>query len=115
MKMEVFCSHISLSWTRFISPSLHIPHSFSANQMTVSVTGATGFIGKRLVQRLHTVKDFPGIIIAEEAGWEGCIEGSNAVVNLAGMFISTRWSPEVGVGRSSILVFILCCQTDISF
>lgn len=23
------------------------------NQMTVSVTGATGFIGKRLVQRLH--------------------------------------------------------------
>lgn len=24
-----------------------------ANQMTVSITGATGFIGKRLVQRLH--------------------------------------------------------------
>ncbi|XP_021286115.1 epimerase family protein SDR39U1 homolog, chloroplastic [Herrania umbratica] len=133
MKMEVFCSPTSLSWTHFISPSLHIPHSFSvgetnkfrvfcgaaqsqkANQMTVSVTGATGFIGKRLVQRLHadnhnvrvltrsrskaesifSVKDFPGIIIAEEAGWKDCIEGSNAVVNLAGMPISTRWSPEI--------------------
>ncbi|XVF00991.1 hypothetical protein REPUB_Repub04eG0049800 [Reevesia pubescens] len=133
MKMEVFCSPTSLSWTHFISPSLHIPHSFSvgetnrfrvscsaaqsqkANQMTISVTGATGFIGKRLVQRLHEdshnvrvltrskskaelifpVKDFPGIIIAEEAGWKDCIEGSNAVVNLAGMPISTRWSPEI--------------------
>ncbi|XWS67816.1 hypothetical protein CRYUN_Cryun04dG0037700 [Craigia yunnanensis] len=83
--------------------------------MTVSVTGATGFIGKRLVQRLladnhnvrvltrskskaqliFPVKNFPGIIIAEEAGWKDCIEGSNAVVNLAGMPISTRWSPEI--------------------
>ncbi|GMI74483.1 GIANT CHLOROPLAST 1 [Hibiscus trionum] len=128
--MEVICSPASLSWTRSISPSLHLPHSVSvgetsrfrvscsasqsqkANQMTVSVTGATGFIGKRLVQRLHAdnhnvcvltrskskaelifpVKNFPGIKIAEEAGWKNCIEGSNAVVNLAGMPISTRWS-----------------------
>nr|KJB32607.1 hypothetical protein B456_005G248600 [Gossypium raimondii] len=128
--MEVFCS---LSWTHSISPRLHIPHPFSvgetnrfrvicsaaqsqkANQMTVSVTGATGFIGTRLVQRLHAdnhnvcvltrskskaetifpVKNFPGIVIAEEAGWKDCIEGSNAVVNLAGMPISTRWSPEI--------------------
>ncbi|OMO75539.1 Sugar nucleotide epimerase YfcH-like protein [Corchorus olitorius] len=130
--MKVFCSPTSLSWTHSISPSLHIPHSFSvgenkfrvfcaaaqsqkANQMTVSVTGATGFIGKRLVQRLHAdnhnvrvltrskskaqlifpVRDFPGIIIAEESGWKDCIEGSNAVVNLAGMPISTRWSAEI--------------------
>ncbi|XP_052881326.1 epimerase family protein SDR39U1 homolog, chloroplastic isoform X1 [Gossypium arboreum] len=128
--MEVFCS---LSWTHSISSRLHIPHSFSvgetnrfrvicsaaqspkANLMTVSVTGATGFIGTRLVQRLHAdnhkvcvltrskskaetifpVKNFPGIVIAEEAGWKDCIEGSNAVVNLAGMPISTRWSPEI--------------------
>ncbi|TYJ44362.1 hypothetical protein E1A91_A03G218500v1 [Gossypium mustelinum] len=128
--MEVFCS---ISWTHSISPRLHIPHSFSggetnrfrvicsaaqspkANLMTVSVTGATGFIGTRLVQRLHAdnhkvcvltrskskaetifpVKNFPGIVIAEEAGWKDCIEGSNAVVNLAGMPISTRWSPEI--------------------
>ncbi|KAK6916638.1 LOW QUALITY PROTEIN: NAD-dependent epimerase/dehydratase, partial [Dillenia turbinata] len=84
------------------------------NQMTVSVTGATGFIGRRLVQRLHKdnhkihvltrsrskaqlifpAKDFPHIMIAEETGWKDCIQGSNAVVNLAGMPISTRWSPE---------------------
>lgn len=45
------------------------------------------------------MKNFPGIVIAEEAGWKDCIEGSNAVVNLAGMPISTRWSPEVGIRR----------------
>lgn len=83
--------------------------------MTVSITGATGFVGKRLVQRLHSdnhkirvltrsrskaqlvfpVKEFPGIVIAEESEWKNCIQGSNAVVNLAGMPISTRWSPEI--------------------
>ncbi|OMO63735.1 hypothetical protein CCACVL1_22321 [Corchorus capsularis] len=64
------------------------PKSLSANQMTVSVTGATGFI----------VRDFPGIIIADESGWKDCIEGSNAVVNLAGMPRSIRWSPEAHPG-----------------
>ncbi|KAF7143431.1 hypothetical protein RHSIM_Rhsim05G0068100 [Rhododendron simsii] len=59
------------------------------NQMTVSITGATGFIGRRLVQRLHAdnhrvrvltrsrsnaqlifpVREFPGIVIAEEPKW----------------------------------------------
>ncbi|KAG6711798.1 hypothetical protein I3842_05G072000 [Carya illinoinensis] len=83
--------------------------------MTVSVTGATGFIGRRLVQRLHAdnhrirvltrsrskaelifpVKDFPGIVIAEEPGWKDCIQGSDGVVNLAGLPISTRWSSEI--------------------
>ncbi|XP_024464370.1 epimerase family protein SDR39U1 homolog, chloroplastic isoform X2 [Populus trichocarpa] len=89
--------------------------SDQTQKMTVSVTGATGFIGKRLVQRLHAdkhsvrvltrsrskaqlifpVKEFPGILIAEERDWKDCIQGSNAVVNLAGLPISTRWSPEV--------------------
>ncbi|XP_028965375.1 epimerase family protein SDR39U1 homolog, chloroplastic isoform X3 [Malus domestica] len=83
--------------------------------MTVSITGATGFIGRRLVQRLHAdnhsvrvltrsrskaelifpVKDFPGIMIAEEAQWKDSIQGSTGVVNLAGLPISTRWSPEI--------------------
>ncbi|KAJ7967247.1 epimerase family protein SDR39U1-like, chloroplastic [Quillaja saponaria] len=83
--------------------------------MTVSVTGATGFIGRRLVQRLladnhdvhiltrsrskaeliFPVKDFPRIKIAEEPGWKDCIQGSNGVVNLAGLPISTRWSSEI--------------------
>lgn len=43
------------------------------------------------------VKDFPGIVIAEEPGWKDCIQGSNGVVNLAGMPISTRWSSEVSL------------------
>ncbi|XP_038974751.1 epimerase family protein SDR39U1 homolog, chloroplastic isoform X2 [Phoenix dactylifera] len=84
-------------------------------QMVVSITGATGFIGRRLVQKLLSdkhkvrvltrsrtkaqfvfpVENFPEIIIAEEEEWRKCIEGSNAVVNLAGMPISTRWSPEI--------------------
>lgn len=34
-------------------------------------------------------------MIAEEPEWKDCIQGSNAVVNLAGMPISTRWSPEI--------------------
>ncbi|KAB1224553.1 hypothetical protein CJ030_MR2G028501 [Morella rubra] len=86
-----------------------------ANQMTVSVTGATGFIGRRLVQRLHAdnhrvhiltrsrskaelifpVKDFPEIVIAEEPEWKDSVHSSNGVVNLAGMPISTRWSSEI--------------------
>lgn len=82
--------------------------------MVVSVTGATGFIGRRLVQKLlsdnHKVHvltrsrakaqlvfsdNFPKLVIAEEREWEQSINGSNAVVNLAGMPISTRWSPEI--------------------
>ncbi|GKV21041.1 hypothetical protein SLEP1_g31069 [Rubroshorea leprosula] len=97
--------------------------------MIVSVTGATGFIGRRLVQRLHAddhsvrvltrlrskaelifpVKDFPGVIIAEEAEWKDCIQGSNAVVNLAGMPISTRWSAEVCCGGFLLLGYPLFC------
>ena len=46
------------------------------------------------------VKDFPGIVIAEEPGWKDCIPGSNGVVNLAGMPISTRWSSEVSMTYS---------------
>ncbi|MQM17318.1 hypothetical protein Taro_050285, partial [Colocasia esculenta] len=84
-------------------------------QMTVSITGATGFIGRKLVQKLlegnHEVRvltrskakaqlvfpaeSFPKLNIAEEHEWKQCIQGSTAVVNLAGMPISTRWSPEV--------------------
>ncbi|PKA66328.1 hypothetical protein AXF42_Ash007025 [Apostasia shenzhenica] len=85
------------------------------SQLTVAITGATGFIGRRLVQKLLTdnhnvhvltrsrrkaqsvfpVEKFPDIVISEEEDWKNCIEGSNAVVNLAGLPISTRWSSEV--------------------
>ncbi|XP_057966107.1 epimerase family protein SDR39U1 homolog, chloroplastic isoform X5 [Malania oleifera] len=83
--------------------------------MIIAITGATGFIGRRLVQRLYAdkhcvrvltrsrynaqlifpAKDFPGIVIAEEPEWKDCIHGSDAVVNLAGVPISTRWSSEI--------------------
>lgn len=42
-----------------------------------------------------TVNKFPGIVVAEESEWKDNIRGSNAVVNLAGTPISTRWSSEV--------------------
>ncbi|XP_050936432.1 epimerase family protein SDR39U1 homolog, chloroplastic isoform X2 [Cucumis melo] len=123
---------ISFSWSRTVSHSLRIPQHLAIcgnrcrvfcvidatkmkNQLTVSITGATGFIGRRLVQRLHADKhnirvltrskskaelifparEFPGIMIAEEPGWKDCIQGSDGVVNLAGMPISTRWSSEI--------------------
>ncbi|KAM0880783.1 hypothetical protein ACQ4PT_033343 [Festuca glaucescens] len=83
--------------------------------LTVAITGATGFVGRRLVQKLlsddHKVcvltrsatkaasvfpsSAYPGVTVAEQGDWEQCIKSSNAVVNLAGMPISTRWSPEV--------------------
>lgn len=85
------------------------------NRMVISITGATGFVGQRLVQKLfadgHTVhvltrsrrnaqlvfpvEKFPQMIVAEEGEWKNSIQGSNAVVNLAGMPISTRWSSEI--------------------
>ncbi|BFG41392.1 hypothetical protein CerSpe_276670 [Prunus speciosa] len=130
--MEV-CRATAFSWTHTVSTSLHVSLPLSkfetkrlsvwcasdqnqkANTMTVSITGATGFIGRRLVQRLHAdnhsvhvltrskskaelifpVKEFPGIVIAEEPEWKDSIRGSNGVVNLAGVPISTRWSPEI--------------------
>ncbi|KAK9942768.1 hypothetical protein M0R45_008416 [Rubus argutus] len=130
--MEV-CRATAFSWTHTISTSLQVSlppskcetkrltvwcasdQTQKANQMTVSVTGATGFVGRRLVQRLHAdnhsvhvltrskskaelifpVKDFPGIIIAEESEWKDSIRGSTGVVNLAGTPISTRWSSEI--------------------
>lgn len=133
------CRGSAIAWTHSVSTTLHIPQTFAmceskrlrffcvnndgassdesqkAKKMVVSVTGATGFIGRRLVQRLYAdnhsvrvltrsrsnaqlifpVRDFPGIIISEEPEWKDCIQGSSAVVNLAGLPISTRWSPEI--------------------
>ncbi|KAI3422922.1 uncharacterized protein J3R85_011544 [Psidium guajava] len=129
----VIANATALTWTHSVSPSLHIPQSFSVrdarrfrtfcasdqsrkeNEMIVSITGATGFIGRRLVQRLSAdnhivqvltrsrsraelifpVKDNPRLIVAEEPKWKDCIQMSKAVVNLAGLPISTRWSSEI--------------------
>lgn len=74
VKMESVSNRVTttLTWSNSISTSsLQIPQVFSIHctkrlrvccasdqtqKMTVSVTGATGFIGKRLVQRLHADK-----------------------------------------------------------
>ncbi|KAL2925124.1 Epimerase family protein SDR39U1-like protein chloroplastic [Bienertia sinuspersici] len=135
--MAVFRATNPFSWSTSISkpPSFHFSNnsqgfeskrlsiwclskeneSDPSSKMVVSITGATGFIGRRLVQRLHSdkhqvrvltrsrsnaqlifpVNKFPGIVVAEEPEWKDCVRGSNAVVNLAGTPISTRWSSEI--------------------
>ncbi|MCL6433594.1 MAG: TIGR01777 family oxidoreductase [Leptolyngbyaceae cyanobacterium HOT.MB2.61] len=85
--------------------------------MKVAITGATGFVGSRLVKRLqqegHQVvaftrnaahaervfpkSTFPGVEIVaytptESGDWQKAISGCNGVVNLAGEPISERWS-----------------------
>jgi uncharacterized protein len=84
--------------------------------MKVAVTGATGFVGSRLVEKLlaegHSVVAFtrgsasklppsPNLEIVtynpKEAGdWQAKISGCDGVVNLAGEPIAeNRWTPEV--------------------
>ncbi|KAK4424097.1 Epimerase family protein SDR39U1, chloroplastic [Sesamum alatum] len=101
--------------TSSVNSSLDSGASQKADEMIVAITGATGFVGKRLVRRLQAdnhrvrvltrsrskalsifpVKDYPGLEIAEEPEWGNCIQGSTAVVNLAGTPVSQRWSPEI--------------------
>ncbi|BAY27222.1 hypothetical protein NIES2100_70440 [Calothrix sp. NIES-2100] len=88
--------------------------------MKVAITGATGFVGSRLVQRLHQeghsvlvltrnpafaqkvfpAKAFPNVeIVAYQptttGSWQDAIAGCDGVVNLAGEPIAEeRWTPE---------------------
>jgi len=80
--------------------------------MKVAITGATGFVGSRLVERLlaegHQVvalvrhpdrATFPTSVevvpYTLEANWQAAIEGCDGVVNLAGEPIAEkRWTPE---------------------
>ncbi|HHP7231340.1 MAG TPA: TIGR01777 family oxidoreductase [Xenococcaceae cyanobacterium] len=87
--------------------------------MKIAITGATGFVGTRLVTKLsnqgHQIlvftrnsfkaqktfpqSAFPQLAIVEytptQAGsWQQAISGCDAVINLAGEPISERWTPE---------------------
>ena len=87
--------------------------------MKVAITGATGFVGSRLVEKLNAAGDqiivltrnsskarrvfpasnFPNVEAveynAQSAGsWQESLSGCDGVVNLAGEPISERWSPE---------------------
>lgn len=87
--------------------------------MKVAVTGATGFVGSRLVERLqqegHQILvltrnperarqvfpavTFPNVEIAaytplKSGDWQKLVSGCDGVVNLAGAPIAERWTPE---------------------
>jgi uncharacterized protein len=84
-------------------------------QMKVAIAGATGFVGSRLVERLHKQgmsvvvlsrntthaekvfpkTAFPNVEIFNSDGWQNAIASCDGVVNLAGEPIAEgRWSPE---------------------
>ena len=87
--------------------------------MKIAITGATGFVGTRLVnslkdedhqliiftrnvnraQNIYPSSSFPNVEIVaynstESGEWQDKISGCDAVVNLAGEPIAERWSPE---------------------
>ncbi|MBW4663649.1 MAG: TIGR01777 family oxidoreductase [Chroococcus sp. CMT-3BRIN-NPC107] len=87
--------------------------------MKVAITGATGFVGSRLVERLHYLghhllvltrnvtmaqktfssSKFPNVEIVaytpDSSGWQQAISGCDGVVNLAGEPIADgRWTAE---------------------
>src|SRR5438445_10727285 len=82
--------------------------------MNVTITGATGFIGRRLIERLskapqqiHALTRHTNVKFGETAVWiskwdpmaeeppEESIANADAIVHLAGEPVAQRWTPEV--------------------
>jgi uncharacterized protein len=61
--------------------------------MNVAITGASGFIGSRLTQRLQAEGHATRAISLRTALAPDALSGCDAVVNLAGENIAQRWTP----------------------
>jgi uncharacterized protein (TIGR01777 family) len=87
--------------------------------MKIAITGGTGFVGTRLIEKLkaeghsivlftrkaekarktYPISKFPNLEIipykiTESGDWQKAISGCDAVINLAGEPIAERWTPE---------------------
>eukprot|EP00775_Hariotina_reticulata_P007725 gene7725-7924_t len=84
----------------------------SGDKMTIAVTGATGLVGSRLTAKLaaqgnrvrvltrniNSAKSklqYPGLEFYSLNQIQEAVTGADAVVNLAGAPIGTRWTPEI--------------------
>eukprot|EP00879_Flechtneria_rotunda_P024399 GHRR01025862.1.p1 GENE.GHRR01025862.1~~GHRR01025862.1.p1 ORF type:complete len:360 (+),score=101.99 GHRR01025862.1:805-1884(+) len=84
----------------------------AASKQTIAITGATGLVGSRLTAKLaaqgnkvrvitrnvnsaRSKLQYPGLEFFSLAQIEQAVTGSDAVVNLAGEPIGTRWTPEI--------------------
>ncbi|KAI8475567.1 MAG: hypothetical protein J3K34DRAFT_517213 [Monoraphidium minutum] len=92
---------------------LRVVSEAGVSGLTVAITGATGFIGSRLAAKLAsqgakvrvlTTRDaaaakaavpIPGAEFFVPSQWAEGVAGADAVVNLAGTPIGTRWSAEI--------------------
>ena len=62
--------------------------------MKIAITGATGFIGKRLIE-LSTAQGHSFVALSRDNYKASAIEGVDAIVHLAGEPVAQRWSPSV--------------------
>ena len=62
--------------------------------MKIAITGATGFIGKRLIE-LSTAQGHSFVALSRDNYKASAMEGVDAIVHLAGEPVAQRWSPAV--------------------